>query len=427
MRHLGPRGIALDVREIFLFAYEALMDRKFRTGVTVLMVVVGATLVTSLNGMTQGMNGWINQQLSTVAPTAMVVLPAPRPFASIGGPSPPPTMVFTESTAATLKRFPGVQLVFPYYRGTVTIHSAGFSQQATVLATDMEKLRYVNPTLSAGEGALITKDDSLGIVFGYKIAHPPGQTTPFVSVGQTVTLEYTYVDSSGPAPKTITAKKGFQVKGILNEIGTEFRDNVVYISPAAGNSLLAKVGKYDGFYLIASSVEDAERVEKAILGFYGNNNIGVITPKTVVQTVMNIVGGFRTFMTTVGMISLLVGAVGIVTTQFTSVMERVREIGILKALGFDNRLVMAIFLCESATIGIIGGTLGILVGSFASDLVVKNLPIKGIFFLRASRPVLTPEDLITTWLMAVALSILAGLYPAWKASRMVPVQSLRIE
>ncbi len=430
MRPARTARSSFDIKEVLYFAYEALTDRKFRTGVTVMMVVVGATMVTSLNGMSQGMNGWINQQLSTIAPNVVIVLPAPRPFAGIGGgggPSTPPTMIFTEQTASTLRRFLGVQMVFPFMRGTVNINSMGFSTQQTLLATDLQKLLYVNPTLSAGEGRLISKDDSVGIVFGYKVAHPPGQTTPFVILGQMVTLEYTYVDSSGPTPKTLTVKRSFQVKGILNELGTEFRDNVVYTSVPAANSFMVKGGKYDGFYMVTTSAEENDRIQKAILDFFGNNNIGVISPKSIVQTVTSIISGFGMFMTTVGLISLLVGAVGIVTTQFTSVMERVREIGILKAIGFDNRLVLTTFLTESAAIGMIGATLGITIGSLAADLVVKNLPIKGVFFLRATRPVLTFEDLAFTWILAVLLSVLAGLYPAWKASRMVPVDALRTE
>lgn len=423
-----PPKLRMGPFDLFHFAYEALVDRKLRSAMTILMVIVGASLVTSLNGMSQGMNNFIDQQLSTIALNVLIVIPAPRPLAAFGGgPSSPPTMTFTEQTAANFHRLVGVQQVIPFFRGTVTVQSAGLSRQTTVIGVEQTKLLYVNPTLSLAEGNWLGKFDGIGIVFGSKVAFPPGQTAPFVKLGQMVTLEYSYVDNSGPVAKAVTQKRSFQVKGILNELGTEFRDEAVYLAVPTANTFLNKGGKYDGFFLVSSGVEDNDRIEKAILTFYGPTNIGVITPKAFAERMQGIISGFAMFMTTIGLVSMLIGSVGIITTQFTSVMERTREIGVLKALGFDNKLVLIAFLCESATIGMLGGAIGIAVGSLASDLVVANLPIQGVRFLRANKAVLTPIDLVTTWMTSVALSVLAGLYPAWRASRMFPVEALRKE
>jgi len=416
--------VTLSPSDLFEFSFGALKDRRLRSGLTILMVLVGASLVTSLNGMSQGMNGWVNQQLSSLAPNVVILLPAPRQPG--GGPAIPTTTTFNEVTVKAVRGLPHVTAVIPFYRQSVKLNAGGVVLSQTMMGIEQDRLSYVAPEISVQDGRFVGRDDGLGILLGSKVAYPPGLSGQgqWAKVGQTILVEYTYVDPKTQKPETM--KRAFQVRGILNELGSEFRDSTVYVSLSAANSFLQKGGRYDGLYIITSDPVYNDQIERTLLTTYGPNSIGILTPKSIQERVNTIIGGFSTFVTAIATISLVVGAVGIVTTLYTSVLERTREIGILKALGFDNRLVILLFLVEAASIGIIGGALGIVAGSLSANLVIKRLPLIQ-FQGRNLSAALTPTDLLTTFALSLAFSLIAGLYPAWRASKLDPVVALNRE
>lgn len=136
--------------------------------------------------------------------------------------------------------------------------------------------------------------------------------------------------------------------------------------------------------------------------------------------------GFSSFIVAIAAVALVVGAVGIVTTLYTSVMERIREIGTMKAIGALNRDILLVFLSEASIIGILGATLGIALGIGAGYLLVSVLAF-GPGGGQDISPVYQPGDLAYVWGLSVGLSVLAGIYPAWKASKLEPIMALRRE
>jgi putative ABC transport system permease protein len=208
----------------------------------------------------------------------------------------------------------------------------------------------------------------------------------------------------------------------MKSTGNPTIDNAVTINTDAGDALLQKSGKYDSLFVVAEAVDFVDAVEHEVRSLYGND-IGITTVKAVLKTLQEFTGGINAFLTSIAIISLIVGGIGIITTLYTSVIERTREIGTLKAIGAQNNQILGLFLVEALIIGIFGATLGLL-GGFAGGFMLARVgPGDG--------PPLTPiylgSDIIRVWLISVGLSILAGLLPALKASRLIPVQSLRAQ
>ena len=140
----------------------------------------------------------------------------------------------------------------------------------------------------------------------------------------------------------------------------------------------------------------------------------------------------------------MVGAVGIITTLYTSVIERVKEIGTLKAMGAQNKTILVLFLIEALLIGIFGATFGLVAGigmgyglsatfgsnssSESSDNAndgTEEVSTSTTSSDSSLNPVYLARDMAIVWVISVALSIVAGLFPAWKASRYLPVEALR--
>jgi putative ABC transport system permease protein len=264
----------------------------------------------------------------------------------------------------------------------------------------------------------------MGIVLGYNVAYPADLNRPLAKRGQTVSIEFSKVESEGGAERVVVKKKSFQVKGVLDELGNMMVDNQVYISPAAANALFEKGGSYDGIYGITRHPDENDEVEERIRKVYGKN-IGITSPKALAETIKDVMGTFETFISAIAAVSMFVGAVGIVTTLYTSVMERIREIGLLKALGYGRGTVLLMFLTESMTIGIIGGLLGLGLGVLGSYVLIQIMPF-GMGEITIT-PYFPPRDLIEIFFLAFILSIIAGLYPAWRASKLSPITALRKE
>ena len=242
-------------------------------------------------------------------------------------------------------------------------------------------------------------------------------------VGQQVNVTFTYIDLATASRQSYS--EVFTVAGIMKPVGNPTIDRAVVFNLEAGNKLFQKSGRYDSLFVGAESTDHVTQVEKEIRDIYGSD-IGITTSQAILQSIGEFTAGFGTAISSIALVALLVGSVGIVTTMYTSVTERTREIGVMKAIGARDRNVLALFLTESALIGIIGASIGLVMG------VLGGYGVLSLFALNSIGPSeLTPYyswiDLGRVWVLSLGLSITAGLYPAWKASKLSPIVALRRE
>jgi putative ABC transport system permease protein len=200
---------------------------------------------------------------------------------------------------------------------------------------------------------------------------------------------------------------------------------VIVINEESGNLLLRMSNKYSSLIVVAQSSELVDVVQKQITDTYGPT-IGVSTAQSSLAFRASFMDGLNSFILSVGMIALVVGAVGIITTLYTSVTERIREIGTMKAIGAQSRTILSLFMVEALLIGILGATLGLVVGIVAGYGLGSSLST-GLPRSSSVSPVFLPMDLLSVWLLSTGLSIAAGILPAWKASQLPPIVALRRE
>ena len=418
----------MEVREISKLAFNALRERKTRSILTVIMVVVGSSLMISISGLTGGFTQFTDKQFSALAPNVLFISSAqPLERSSggfgIGGGGPPvsPKVVLTSVVANNIKNLPSVADAIPDYQGQLTLESKGKSIPIRAFAFHPQKVYVLVPNAEFDEGSVLVNNDPSFLLLAENVARPPGETYPFAVLGQALQAKYSFVDESGVQKVN---SRSFVVKSILKVTGNPTVDSAAIITLDAANSLMNKGNRYDGVVVTAKSVDLVDEVESEIRTLYGND-IGITSAQFILKTIKEFISGITTFMLSIAVVALLVGAVGIITTLYTSVMERTREIGTMKAIGAQSRDVLSLFLSEAIMIGVIGATVGIMVGIAGGIVLTTAMTSSGEG--PRMNAVFVPQDLAMIWFLSVGLSALAGFYPALKASKLAPIVALRRE
>jgi len=409
----------MNILEIFSFSFEALKERRVRAILTTLMVIMGAGLIVALNGTGNGFTNFINSQFSSLGANVLII-------------SPRGDIEIDESLADEISRISGVDDVLLFIQQTASITSRGETQTSIIVGVKQSKLPLLFPTMSFQSGTFVSETDNIGIILGNELARSSSEEESFATLGQTVKITYQKYVNQQP----VTFQRSFVVRGILNYVGSGIVpiDQMAFISTSAAKSFFDRKN-FDGLYVITTDPDLNRYVMDRIRDLYGNELI-IISPQVISDMIHQVSSGVYLFIRIVAMVSLLVASVGIITTLQTSVLERIKEIGLLKALGFTNKLVLAIFLSEATIIGIMGGGIGVLLGmslSYGMSWILGrslHMEIESeaerLFAIQII-PVFDFWNIISTWILCIILSMVSGFYPSWRASRLDPVEALRHE
>ena len=412
----------MNPKDLFSLSFEALVDRKVRTLLTIMMVVLGCSLVVVLNGLSAGQAAFLEQQFNTLAANVLFVGSGQRSLSSYAT-STSNSIIINNVILQKIKSLPNVADAVPEYTGSVQINSEGNTQRASVTAIDPSKLTVELPNLQYIDGSTVNPTDRASALVGDTIVNPPGADSAFVTLGETIKATSTY---SVPGGKSVTIVKNYIVSGILKPSGNSRIDSSLIINLDAGNELLHKLNKYDSVIVAATTPDDVDTVQQELTSTFGKT-LGATTPKALMAVRQQAASGNAAFILMVGIIALIVGAIGIVTTLYNSVTERIKEIGTMKAIGAQNATILALFIVEATLIGVIGASLGVgigMVGGYVMSIVTTTTPTGGGPPVHIP-PIFAPMDLIKVWLLSLTLSIMAGMYPAWKASQLSPMVALR--
>ncbi|MEM3841463.1 MAG: FtsX-like permease family protein [Candidatus Micrarchaeaceae archaeon] len=446
----------MRINDILYLGLKGMSQRKLRTGLTILTVVIGVATIIALISLVSGVSVSISKSLSSIGPTTV--------YMSSRGPG----SAFTNEQIAEIESLPNVSSVVPLIRLSANVTTLnGKSSSVTILGVQNTSITSVLGSLNLVDGSLYSDSGLPQALVGYSVAFPSGATGPEVSVNQPLYLS-DISSSGGSSTATILPT------GVLGDYGTSFfidADTSLFI-PLTEAEHLANRYSYNVLVIKATNLQSTASLDTMLSDIFGNSAT-IISVQSLTSTVESITGSISLLLGSIGGISLIVAGVGILSIMMVSVSERTKEIGILKSIGFKQRDILSLFLLEAAIIGLIGGAVGSVIGiggayalpavlshGFSSPSVARSTsavpaagaPAGGGFraggggslfggaggsfggapsssssSVSSISPVIEPSTILLAILLAVGISLISGFYPAWKASRVDPIQALRSE
>jgi putative ABC transport system permease protein len=430
----------MKIFDILGYSFSAIRLRKLRAALTILGVVIGIAAIVALLSITTGLQTTITTQLNQGLSADTLIVSAGGGSSTSsggaglfggGGSSGSDFALYANYTDQINTLSPNIAnstaimthagwLQTDNLNRTVTIYGVNFTTYSEIYKS----------TFKTEEGRIPRHPTNNTLIVGTRVNSDQNGTTYF-NIRQTVNLTWTNATTFPIRNETFQMR----VQGVLKEVGGFGiggpSDTGVYIPIETAESVF-NTTKVDMIIVKLTNSDSATitNTTKVIREYFGDQ-VTVTSSKTVLSLLTSVFSTIQLFLGGIAAISLLVAGIGIMNIMIVSMIERTREIGTLKALGMKSRTVLSIFLGESVFIGLIGAIIGILSGWGLANVVATVLG-SGTFGgggggSFAITPILSPEVLVGSLGFGIGVSVIFALYPAWKASKLKPVDALRYE
>jgi putative ABC transport system permease protein len=426
-RSLAPRVTSLKFGEEVVLALDTLRKNPLRSALTILGIVIGITTVIAVSAMINGLNDNVLAGIRELGSDTIICYRFP--WASL---SRPPSDWFNRKElqpewAEDIEKLPHVSAASPSMRifmpqfgaGTADLRRGQFRAKNVILQGNSPSIyRIFDMKLQFGRpfDENDTEHRSPVVMLGYDTVRTLFPGTPSDSIGQEITLDGQLFTVIGTMEKRRQGISG----------GSNPEDNIAVMPVTTLRKLYPNQKDYVIFVKAADPKNVAEAVEetretlrrKRRLSNDKPDDFAIFTSDYFLELWNKISGLIFILMFAVASVGLIVGGIGVMNIMLVSVTERTREIGVRKAIGAKRSNILAQFLIEAVTLSAVGGVIGVLLGSGLTLLLRYGLSVPATlsFFW-----------IITALVLCAMIGIVFGVYPAWKAARLDPVEALRYE
>jgi len=406
-------------------AFSMVLHSKLRSWLTILGIVIGVASVIAIISIGEGMQQSLNNRLSGLGGDILTVTAGFSRGGSMlqqhhggagGGPqasmdkATEEKVVLSRADVQALKGIPDIGLIDVKISGQAEASYLGKSGTLSLTGVDQRVWSKVT-TLKIKEGRMLDSADQNVVVIGGRLAS-------------------FYFDQPIGINKMITIEdSAFRVVGILGD-----ESNNIYIPIQMAYQILddKENDVYDSIIVKLRNEKDLdnviEKIEQKLMNVRhvtpATKDFSISSTKQMMEARAETMSAVNAFLIAIAAISLLVGAVGIANTMFTSVLEKTKEIGIMKSIGAKNKDIMLIFLLKAVLIGLIGGIIGVFFGIMLSGIMPMFL---GDFTLLTGGTFVSVNSIVMALSISIIVGILAGIIPAYQASKLKPVDALRYE
>jgi putative ABC transport system permease protein len=390
------------------FTLHSLRAHRGRSLLTGLGIGVGIAAVVLLTSIGEGLQRYVLGEFTQFGTNLIGVTPGKTTTHGMSGAMISNVRPLSLEDAAAMARLPGAQAVVPVLQGNAAVEAGTRSRRTMVL----------------GVGARVPEVWRMQVATGRFLPDDePRSARAFAVLGDKTAAEL-FPQTSPLGQRVRVGSESYRVVGVMAHKGQFLGfdlDDAVYLPVARALAMFNRdsLMEIDLLYRAGSSKSMAERIRALLKRRHGEEDFTITTQDQMLDVLGNILGVLTAAVGALGGISLLVGGVGILTIMTIAVQERRTEIGLLRALGAPRRQVLALFMGEAVVLSALGGAAGLAVGSGGAWLLGALLP---------NLPTHTPWSYALAALALSALiGLVAGVYPALRASRLDPVESLRDE
>lgn len=369
-------------------AFKNILRQKSRTALTIIGILIGIGAVVALGSISEGIESMIEKEMKFLGGTILISSKdSGGMMTGFQGSS------ITEDDVENLEDFSGVKQVIPFVMrmGRIRIGAGPPSMTIGIKPEDVEFFKSKGTELESGRE--LEEGDTYKALSGYTYADKRG-----LIVGDTVEIK----------------EHSFEIVGIIEKTKTDMDNSIIV--PLETLMDIYDVEDYRALFVVPEDITEVEYVAEGITDNF--EDLEAITSTDIIDQMSEVVDTLRFFTIGIGSIAAIVGGLGVMNTMIMSIMERRKEIGIMKAMGATKKFILTQILLESVIISLIGGTIGIVfgsVGSYSLRFISSGMAVAKV----------TIELIVGGFLFALVLGLFGGLYPAWKAAKLDPIKAIR--
>ena len=393
---------------------KALSERRTRATLTIVGIAIGPLILVMMNSVVGSYSNYIVERVTSLGQNAIAIFPTEN-------------YQLEEEDLNYIRTISAVARAEPFYNTQGILKRGNEELKLSIFSVDYSLLFEAIGSLEIGEGSIPSESNVIYTIIGRKIAYKDNEK--YFQLESVLTLTVPKIEGG-----KITGKKtvNLVVGAILEEYGGALivdPDLTIFTCFEAGKRLLG-LSKWSGILVLVSDPANVKSTVSTLRQHY-EEKVQIIAFSSIAEAISSVTGAINFINFSTSLSAFAVAIAGVAATMITSVMERTREIGVMKAIGYTNSQILSLILMESIMMSLVGGTVGISIGVVGAYILAsRGFTIGGIGesgITLQLNPLITPSLIAQTLVLTMLIGLVGGALPAYRASKIPPVVALRYE